>query len=246
MNSLSRQLTTGALAIAATSITLGFNVPTHAATVACQSTQSLRQLINYAGSACQDMDIDGNLGAGDKKYTINTALTSNANAWLNGNVAIAVDNGSNPIESVHKLSYQRVGTLPWAANSNKFVLAYTIAITDPENFFKAASIGVDVTTFQNGIKTTTEIWTDGFNGSNLITGSPTNIINAGQAGPLTVLPIYTIQTLYVINTVTRTSSIGNFNNFTNNFVQAEIPEPSAVFGILAVAGLGIASRIRWK
>lgn len=272
INSLSRQLTTSALAIAAPSsfvgkktmeamnqikpalkmVSLGgillsssllFTPTAQSAVVACPNTAKLSTFISLG--SCQDADIDGNLGLGDKIYTIDSALTTNEFTWRNGNVSLTTDVGD-----IHRLAYQRVGTLPWTAFNNTFTLAYTIEVSPSATnfFFDSISIGVDVPNAQRGISTKLQVWTDTFNGASPITGTPATILNSGQAGDFDVFP--NIKKLYVINTITRTNtangSTANISQFTNTFVQKEIPEPSMILGILAVAGVGAASRFRWK
>jgi hypothetical protein len=59
---------------------------------------------------------------------------------------------------------------------------------------------------------------------------------------LTVLIDRNILKLYVRDTFVISSVNGSVNSITNDFRQTNIPEPSAILGILAVAGAGAFAR----
>jgi hypothetical protein len=176
-----------------------------------------------SGGPCQEAD---------KIYEFDNTLTSLAAEWRNGLTIIDTDETTLP--HVHRMTYQRIGNLPWATNMNTFTLAYTIEI-DPSSslVFDEASLGVDVTAAQFGITTTKQIWSDGFNGTQSF-GTLTSVNDSASTPGFLGLGG---TKLYVIDTVTRTGT-GNFNSFTNTYTQVPVPEPLTILGTGLALGFG--------
>ncbi|WP_287730156.1 PEP-CTERM sorting domain-containing protein [Microcystis sp. M090S1] len=111
--------------------------------------------------------------------------------------------------------------------------------------FKDFSIGYDATGAGNsGIFTEKMVWSDSINGSALI-GTSTATTALGASGAMVPVPSG-ITKLFVRDTYRVDSPTGSLNSITNDFTQTtksiDIPEPSAILGILAVAGVGAFAR----
>jgi hypothetical protein len=139
-------------------------------------------------------------------------------------------------------------------SSGTFVIDYTIEIVnDPgtiENelltkMFKDFSIGYDATGAGNqGISADKTVWSDSINGMDLV-GSSMASTALGASGNVVTVPS-NLKKLFVRDTFSVSDSMGSLNSVTNDFTQTtksiDIPEPSAILGILAVAGVGAFAR----
>jgi len=115
--------------------------------------------------------------------------------------------------------------------------------------FKEFSIGYDATGAGNsGIFTEKKVWSDGINGTALIgtsTAKSADIGGTGGSGAMVPVPSG-VTKLFVRDTYSVSSPTGSINSITNDYTQTtksiKVPEPSAILGILAVAGIGAFAR----
>jgi hypothetical protein len=86
------------------------------------------------------------------------------------------------------------------------------------------------------------VWSDAFGGTSLI-GSSTASSSTSASGAMVPVPA-DVKKLFVRDTFSVSSPMGSLNSITNDFTQKsiDIPEPSAILGILAVAGAGAFAR----
>ena len=234
ITNISRQLTTGALAIASSVAAFGFAGAAPAqAQAACPTFQSLSAFLSLT-SGCTDQD---------KLYKGDSTNTTNTTAFLGGQIAISNSPSMNPGEDVHRLTYTRGSALS-SQVGNTFTLAYTISILPSStNMFNQVSLGVDVAGQLPGITTQKFVSAVKFGDDEIGNGLLISA-NGGTPAPVTVPD--GVKTLYIIDKVKVTAQTAQFNAFTNTYTQKNnsigIPEPSAILGILAVAGAGAFAR----
>jgi len=113
--------------------------------------------------------------------------------------------------------------------------------------FEAFSAGYTTTgQTDSGVSLSKTVWSDAFGGSSLVGTSEAKSLDIGGIGSpgLTVPVDPNILKLYVRDTFSVSSVNGSLNSITNDFRQKskDIPEPSAILGILAVAGVGAFAR----
>ncbi|MDJ0672333.1 MAG: PEP-CTERM sorting domain-containing protein [Microcystis sp. M53598_WE2] len=160
-----------------------------------------------------------------------------------------------PLGDLHTFTF--TPATPLLSSSGTYVIDYTIEIVDnpntPDNelltkMFEAFSAGYTTTgQTDSGVSLNKTVWSDAFGGSSLVGTSEARSLDIGGIGSpgLTVPIAPNIQKLYVRDTFSVSSVNGSLNSITNDFRQKSIvktPEPSAILGILAVAGVGAFAR----
>jgi hypothetical protein len=107
--------------------------------------------------------------------------------------------------------------------------------------FNQVSLGVDVAGQLQGITTQKFVSAVKFGDDDIGNGL---LISTNGGTPVPVTVPDGVKTLYIIDKVTVTAQPAQFNAFTNTYTQKsiDIPEPSAILGILAVAGAGAFAR----
>lgn len=161
--------------------------------------------------------------------------------FLQGNIAISTTVIPGPgTQDVHRLSYQRGASL-LAEPLTTYQISYSVEIVDPLlRMFEDVSLGVDVAGQIAGTKTTKYVSALSYGGIDI--GSLVST-NGGTVTPIMVPA--DITKLYVMDEVVITENNAQFNSITNTFTQVPrkpVPEPSAILGILAVAGVGAFAR----
>jgi hypothetical protein len=240
ITNISRRLTTGALAIAGSVAAFGFAGAAPAqAQAACPLP--LGQLFSsFVSQPCL---------VGDKLFTF---LASSPTSGPITSGVLLIDQILSPTIDRHTFNYRPSPALTQAGGT--FVIDYTVEIVDDpgtsENelltkMFNSFSIGYDATGAGNsGIFTEKMVWSDSINGSALI-GTSTATTASGASGAMVPVPSG-ITKLFVRDTYRVDSPTGSLNSITNDFTQTtksiDIPEPSAILGILAVAGVGAFAR----
>ena len=230
ITNISRRLTTGALAIAGSVAAFGFagTAPAQAQAVC---PLPLGQLFSgFKSAPCL---------VGDKLFTF---LASSPTSGAINSGVLLIDQILSPTIDRHTFNYRPSPALTQSAGT--FVIDYTVEILDPAKMFKDFSIGYDATGAGNsGIFTEKKVWSDSINGSALI-GTSTATTASGASGAMVPVPSG-ITKLFVRDTYRVDSPTGSLNSVTNDFTQKSIvktPEPSAILGILAVAGVGAFAR----
>ncbi|MCE2670048.1 MAG: PEP-CTERM sorting domain-containing protein [Microcystis sp.] len=241
ITNISRRLTTGALAIAGSVAAFGFAGAAPAQAQA-ECSLPLGQLFSsFKSTPCR---------VGDKLFTFIDA--SPASGPINNGVLLIDQLVSSTVDR-HTFNYRPTPAL--MQSSGTFIIDYTIEIVDDpatpgENelltkMFKEFSIGYDATGAGNfGISTEKKVWSDSINGAGLI-GSSMASTALGSSGNVVTVPS-NLKKLFVRDTFSVSDTRGSLNSVTNDFTQTtksiDIPEPSAILGILAVAGVGAFAR----
>jgi len=228
ITNISRRLTTGALAIAGSVAAFGFagTAPAQAQAVC---PLPLGQLFSgFKSAPCL---------VGDKLFTF---LASSPTSGAINSGVLLIDQILSPTIDRHTFNYRPSPALTQV--SGTFVVRYTIEITDPAKMFKSFSIGYDATGAGNfGIFTEKTVWSDAIGG--MLIGTSTATTALGASGAMVSVPSG-ITKLYVQDTYRVDDPMGSLNSITNDFMQEvkDVPEPSAILGILAVAGIGAFAR----
>jgi hypothetical protein len=241
ITNISRRLTTGALAIAGSVAAFGFAgaAPAQAQAQAECLPQSFN---NFKTNPCRK---------GDKLFTHINSSGSGINA--SGNF-LTITETVLPMGDLHTFTF--TPATPLTSLGGVYVIDYTIEIVDdpltPDNelltkMFEAFSAGYTTTgQTDSGVSLNKTVWSDAFDGSSLVGTSEARSKDIGGIGsPGLTVPIDpNIQKLYVRDTFSVSSVDGSLNSITNDFRQKskDIPEPSAILGILAVAGVGAFAR----
>ena len=231
ITNISRRLTTGALAIAGSVAAFGFAGAAPVQAQAADCPLPLGQLFSdFKSAPCK---------VGDKLFTF---LASSPTSGPIDNGVLLIDQILSPTIDRHTFNYRPSPALTQSAGT--FVIDYTVEILDPAKMFKDFSIGYDATGAGNsGIFTEKKVWSDSINGSALI-GTSTATTASGASGAMVPVPSG-ITKLFVRDTYRVNSPTGSINSVTNDFTQmpkVKVPEPSAILGILAVAGIGAFAR----
>jgi hypothetical protein len=240
ITNISRQLTTGALAIAGSVAAFGF---AGAAPVQAQAECLPQSFNNFKTNPCRK---------GDKLFTHINSSGSGINA--SGNF-LTITETVLPMGDLHTFTF--TPATPLTSLGGVYVIDYTIEIVDdpltPDNelltkMFEAFSAGYTTTgQTDSGVSLNKTVWSDAFGGSSLVGTSEAKSSDIGGIGsPGLTVPIDpNILKLYVRDTFSVSSVNGSLNSITNDFRQKPIvktPEPSAILGILAVAGVGAFAR----
>lgn len=241
ITNISRRLTTGALAIAGSVAAFGFanTAPVQAQAAVC-FPQSFN---NFKTNPCRK---------GDKLFTHINSSGSGINSQGN---FLTITETVLPLGDLHTFTF--TPATPLLSSSGTYVIDYTIEIVDnpntPDNelltkMFEAFSAGYTTTgQTDSGVSLSKTVWSDAFDGTSLVGTSEAKSSDIGGIGsPGQTVPINpNILKLYVRDTFSVSSVNGSLNSITNDFRQKSIvktPEPSAILGILAVAGVGAFAR----
>jgi len=234
ITNISKRLTTVALATAGSVAAFGFanTAPAQALPDKCPLFQTLEQFLSLS-EGCFDMD---------KLYKGDAALTTDIAEFLGGQITISTS--TPPTGDVHRVTYTRGSQLP-ATVGQTFSLAYSVEIYGSNQMFQDVSLGVDVPGETPGFTTTKKLSAVKFGddeiGMGLLKVLPPG---GGTSGPVSVPEGVT--KLFTVDTLVVTQADAQFSAFTNTYTQKpqppNIPEPSAVLGILAVAGIGAFAR----
>jgi hypothetical protein len=241
ITNISRQLTTGALAIAGSVAAFGFAGAAPAQAQALCPLPLGQMFSNFRTTPCR---------MGDKLFTFIDASPASGSAIDNG--ALLIDQLISSMVDRHTFNYRPSPAL--MQSSGTFIIDYTIEIVDDpstgENelltkMFKDFSIGYDATGAGNqGISADKTVWSDSINGMDLV-GSSMASTALGASGNIVTVPS-NLKKLFVRDTFSVSDPMGSLNSVTNDFTQTtksiDIPEPSAILGILAVAGVGAFAR----
>jgi len=207
ITNISRQLTTGALAIAGSVAAFGF---AGAAPVQAQEECLPQSFNNFKTNPCRK---------GDKLFTHINSSGIGINDPAN---FLTITETVLPLGDLHTFTF--TPATPLLSSSGTYVIDYTIEIID------------DPDTPDNELLTKMfEAFSAGY--------TTTGQTDSGSPG-LTVQVDPNILKLYVRDTFFVSSVNGSLNSITNDFRQKSIgvPEPSAILGILAVAGAGAFAR----
>ncbi len=238
ITNISRQLTTGALAIAGSVAAFGF---AGAAPVQAQEECLPQSFNNFKTNPCRK---------GDKLFTHISSTGIGINDPAN---SLTITETVLPLGDLHTFTF--TPATPLLSSSGTYVIDYTIEIIDDPDtpnvnelltqMFEAFSAGYTTTgQTDSGVSLSKTVWSDAFGGSSLVGTSEAKSLDIGGIGSpgLTVPVDPNILKLYVRDTFSVSSVNGSLNSITNDFRQKSIPEPSAILGILAVAGAGAFAR----
>lgn len=240
ITNISRRLTTGALAIAGSVAAFGF---ANTAPVQAQVDCLPQSFNNFKANPCRK---------GDKLFTHINSSGSGINDPAN---FLTITETVLPLGDLHTFTF--TPATPLTSLGGVYVIDYTIEIVDdpdtPDNelltkMFEAFSGGYTTTgQTDSGVSLNKTVWSDAFGGSSLVGTSEARSLDIGGIGsPGLTVPIDpNILKLYVRDTFSVSSVNGSLNSITNDFRQKSIvktPEPSAILGILAVAGVGAFAR----
>ena len=228
ITNISRQLTTGALAIASSVAAFGF---AGAAPAQAQAVCTPQAFTLFMSTPCR---------RGDKLFTY---ISSSGSQMTHVDNFLTITQSTMP--QIHSFTFTPGN--PLSSASGVQTLSYSIEIVDDpltnENealtqMFSTYSAGYTTTGMTDkgvslqqstvhGISTAKSIDIGG-------TGSPGNVITVAAG----------VKKLFVTNTFGVSTAGGLLNSITNDFTQKsiDIPEPSAILGILAVAGAGAFAR----
>jgi hypothetical protein len=240
ITNISRRLTTGALAIAGSVAAFGF---AGAAPVQAQAECLPQSFNNFKTNPCRK---------GDKLFT---HINSSGIGMNDPGNFLTITETVLPMGDLHTFTF--TPATPLTSLGGVYVIDYTIEIVDdpltPDNelltkMFEAFSAGYTTTgQTDSGVSLNKTVWSDAFDGSSLVGTSEAKSSDIGGIGsPGLTVPIDpNILKLYVRDTFSVSSVNGSLNSITNDFRQKGIvktPEPSAILGILAVAGAGAFAR----
>lgn len=242
ITNISRQLTTGALAIAGSVAAFGFAGAAPAQAQAVCPTPLGQMFSTFRTTPCR---------MGDKFFTFIASPPTSGGGDIDDAVLLIDQILTSTIDR-HTFNYRPSPAL--TQGSGTFIIDYTIEIVDDpgttENelltkMFKDFSIGYDATGAGNsGIMVDKTVWSDAFGGTSLI-GSSTASSSTSASGDMVPVPA-DVKKLFVRDTFSVSDTMGSLNSITNDFTQTtksiDIPEPSAILGILAVAGAGAFAR----
>ncbi|MFN9672591.1 MAG: PEP-CTERM sorting domain-containing protein [Microcystis sp.] len=240
ITNISRRLTTGALAIAGSVAAFGF---AGAAPVQAQAVCFPQSFNNFKTNPCRK---------GDKLFT---HINSSGIGINDPGNFLTITETVLPLGDLHTFTFTPAN--PLTSLSGVYVIDYTIEIVDDPitidvnelltKMFSAFSAGYTTTgQTDSGVSLNKTVWSDAFGGSSLVGTSEAGSLDIGGIGSpgLTVQVAPNIQKLYVRDTFSVSNVNGSLNSITNDFRQKskDIPEPSAILGILAVAGVGAFAR----
>ena len=189
---------------------------------------------------------------GDKLFTHINSSGSGINDPAN---FLTITETVLPLGDLHTFTF--TPATPLTSLGGVYVIDYTIEIVDDPStgdnelltkMFSAFSAGYTTTgQTDSGVSLNKTVWSDAFGGSSLVGTSEARSLDIGGIGsPGLTVPIDpNILKLYVRDTFSVSSVNGSLNSITNDFRQKSIvktPEPSAILGILAVAGVGAFAR----
>jgi len=235
ITNISRQLTTGALAIAGSVAAFGF---AGAAPAQAQRVCGPEFLPSFIAGPCQ---------LGDKLFTYIGASGFNVSA--NNFITIT----QTLVPEIHTVTFTPV--TPVISTSPVHVLEYSVELVNdpatPEDelltkAFDEISGGYTTTGMTDyGVSLEKTVWSGSLGGTLIgtSTAKSTDIGGTGSPGNILAVPP-NIKKIYIRDTFSVSVAGGQLNSITNDFTQKsiDIPEPSAILGILAVAGAGAFAR----
>ena len=241
ITNISRQLTTGALAIAGSVAAFGF---ANTAPVQAQAVCFPQSFNDFKTNPCRK---------GDKLFTHINSSGSGINSPGN---FLTITETVLPLGDLHTFTFTPAS--PLTSLGGVYVIDYTIEIVDDPDtdnvnelltkIFEAFSAGYTTTGQTDfGVSLSKTVWSDAFDGLSSVGTSEAKSSDIGGNGSpgLTVQVDPNIKKLYVRDTFSVSNVNGSLNSITNDFRQkstVKTPEPSAILGILAVAGVGAFAR----
>lgn len=238
----SKRVTTVALATAGSVAAFGFATtsPAQASTIACPTAPfTLNQFALLGATGCY---------VTDKKFVFSE---SNPTTGAIGDGTVFI---STPVPNSHSFNYSPIPALNGSGGT--FTIDYTVEVFDDpatpvdetlHQFFHQFSVGYDATAMgDQGITVSKTVWLDAIDGTALVGTSlarSADIGGNGSPGTIVTVPGH-VQKLFVRDVLGTTNPMGFINSVTNDFTQKtkKVPEPSAILGILAVAGIGAFAR----
>lgn len=236
ITNISRRLTTGALAIAGSVAAFGFG---GAAPAQAQAVCTPQLFTTFMTTPCRK---------GDKLFTY---ISSTGTEMSNSSNFLTITESTMP--KVHSFTFTPAN--PLSSTSGTQTLSYSIEIVDdpstPENelltkMFSTYSAGYTTTGMTDyGVSLDQTAWSGSLGGTLIGTSSAKSVDIGGTGSPGNVITVPAdVKKLFVTNTFGVSTMGGLLNSITNDFRQKSIgvPEPSAILGILAVAGVGAFAR----
>ena len=241
----SKRVTTVALATAGSVAAFGF------ATTSPAQASTLAVCPNSGNFTLADFAVLGVTGCyvGDKRFQYVDADPSS------GDITTGIVLISSPPTSAnsHSFNYSPRPTALTQAGGT-YTIEYLVEVfNDPatsvddtlNQFFHQFSIGYDATGMADaGITVSKTVWLGSIGGTLVGTSTAKSTDLGGpSAGNVVSVPGH-VQQLFVRDVFATTSPMGAINSVTNDFTQKTkaTPEPSAILGILAVAGVGAFAR----
>ena len=238
ITNISRRLTTGALAIAGSVAAFGFG---GAAPAQAQAVCTAQPFTTFMTTPCR---------RGDKLFTYISSSGSTINDPGN---FLTITQSTMP--EIHSFTFTPAN--PLNSTAGVHTLSYSVKIVDdpstPENelltkMFSSFSSGYTTTMLTDkGVSLDQTAWSGSLGGTLIGTSSAKSgdIGGSGSPGNAVLVPAGVTE-LFVTNTFGVSTMGGLLNSITNDYLQTTksigVPEPSAILGILAVAGVGAFAR----
>jgi len=236
ITNISRQLTTGALAIASSVAAFGF---TGAAPAQAQAVCIPQAFTTFMSTPCR---------RGDKLFTY---ISSSGSQMTHVDNFLTITQSTMP--RIHSFTFTPGN--PLSSASGVQTLSYSIEIVDdpttPENealtqMFSTYSAGYTTTGMTDkGVSLQQSAWLGSLGGTSIGSSiaKSSDIGGIGSPGNVITVPA-NVKKLFVTNTFSVSIAGGQLDSITNAYTQKsiDIPEPSAILGILAVAGAGAFAR----
>jgi len=238
ITNISRRLTTGALAIAGSVAAFGFG---GAAPVQAQAVCGPQFFTTFMTTPCR---------TGDKLFTY---ISSSGSTIADPGNFLTITQSTMP--EIHSFTFTPAN--PLNSTAGVHTLSYSVKIVDdpntPENelltqMFSSFSSGYTTTGMTDyGVSLDQTAWSGSLGGTLIGTSSAKSgdIGGSGSPGNAVLVPAGVTE-LFVTNTFGVSTMGGLLNSITNDYLQTTksigVPEPSAILGILAVAGVGAFAR----
>ena len=238
ITNISRRLTTGALAIAGSVAAFGFG---GAAPAQAQAVCTPQLFTTFMTTPCR---------RGDKLFTY---ISSSGSTINDPGSFLTITQSTMP--EIHSFTFTPAN--PLNSTAGVHTLSYSVKIVDdpstPENelltkMFTSFSSGYTTTMLTDkGVSLDQTAWSGSLGGTLIGTSSATSTDIGGSGSPgNTVAVPANVTELFVTNTFSVSDPSGLLNSITNDYLQTTksigVPEPSAILGILAVAGVGAFAR----
>jgi len=238
ITNISRQLTSGALAIAGSVAAFGF---ANTAPVQAQAVCGPQFFTTFMTTPCRK---------GDKLFTY---ISSSGTTINDAGSFLTITESKTP--EVHSFTFTPAS--PLGSTAGVHTLSYSVEIVDDPDTVPNELLTKMFSTFSSGYTTTgmtdkgvsleQTAWSGSLGGTLIgtSTAKSTDIGGTGSPGNVITVPA-DVKKLFVTNTFGVSTPGGLLNSITNDYTQKtksiEIPEPSAILGILAVAGIGAFAR----
>ena len=239
ITNISRRLTTGALAIAGSVAAFGF---AGAAPAQAQALCGPQFFSTFMTTPCR---------RGDKLFTY---ISSSGSTINNPGSFLTITQSTMP--EIHSFTFTPAN--PLNSTAGVHTLSYSVKIVDdPATFGENELLTKMFTSFSSGYTTTMltdkgvsldqTAWSGSLGGTLIGTSSAKSLDIGGTGSPGdAVLVPAGVTELFVTNTFGVSTMGGLLNSITNDYLQTTksigVPEPSAILGILAVAGVGAFAR----